>query len=275
MNTSQGYYSLIQYCPDLSRLEAANIGVVLFCPARRFLRAKTSTNNDRIRRFFGSENNDWPTIQTVRQSLERRLEVDAGGIQTLDDFQRLIDTRGNAVQLSAPRPMKVGDPERDLSDLFEKLVGQRHRLDRARVTPIKKVLDETVHREQLDRFLRRAIRVPVPNTDMDIEVPYGFQNGSFNLIQTVAFAATKREHLEEQASKHSIRGELLRREPNATFGMLDLIVVASFTPEAESHRRMVSEILAVNHVPLFTPDTMSELVTKIRTTATLVTPEPS
>jgi hypothetical protein len=28
MNTSKGYYSLVQYCPDLGRLEAANVGVV-------------------------------------------------------------------------------------------------------------------------------------------------------------------------------------------------------------------------------------------------------
>ena len=51
----KGYYSIIQYCPDLSRLEAANIGVLLFCPEVRFIRAKTSAGNDRIRRFFGTD----------------------------------------------------------------------------------------------------------------------------------------------------------------------------------------------------------------------------
>ncbi len=32
MNPTRGYYCLIQYSPDPSRLEAANVGVVLFCP---------------------------------------------------------------------------------------------------------------------------------------------------------------------------------------------------------------------------------------------------
>lgn len=37
----KGYYSIIQYCPDLSRFEAANVGVLLFCPERAFLKALT------------------------------------------------------------------------------------------------------------------------------------------------------------------------------------------------------------------------------------------
>ena len=36
-----GYYSVIQYCPDRSRLEAANVGVLLFVPAGGYLRART------------------------------------------------------------------------------------------------------------------------------------------------------------------------------------------------------------------------------------------
>ena len=40
MESAKGYYCLIQYCPDLARLEAANIGVILFCPERGFIRAK-------------------------------------------------------------------------------------------------------------------------------------------------------------------------------------------------------------------------------------------
>ena len=53
MNAHRGYYSLIQYCPDLSRLEAVNVGVVLFCPEPRFIEARTSAGNDKPRRLFG------------------------------------------------------------------------------------------------------------------------------------------------------------------------------------------------------------------------------
>ena len=84
METSKGYYSLIQYCPDLARLEAANIGVILFCPERGFLRAKTAQGNDRIRRFFGSQDNDWTQINAVKNAIINRLEV------TGKDFKNLV-----------------------------------------------------------------------------------------------------------------------------------------------------------------------------------------
>ena len=73
MNASKGYYSLIQYCPDLSRLEAANVGVLLFCPERQFIQARVSHNNDRIRRFFSPEQTDWPQLNALKDSVARRL----------------------------------------------------------------------------------------------------------------------------------------------------------------------------------------------------------
>ncbi|HWB02533.1 MAG TPA: DUF3037 domain-containing protein [Verrucomicrobiales bacterium] len=48
-----GYYSLIQYCPDRRRMEAANIGVLLFCPAPHCLIARLPPNNDRFVTFSG------------------------------------------------------------------------------------------------------------------------------------------------------------------------------------------------------------------------------
>ena len=42
---NKAYYCLIQYCPDMSRLEAANVGVVLFCPEKGFLAARMSRDN--------------------------------------------------------------------------------------------------------------------------------------------------------------------------------------------------------------------------------------
>jgi hypothetical protein len=34
----RGYYSILQFVPDLERSEGANIGVVLFSPERHFLK---------------------------------------------------------------------------------------------------------------------------------------------------------------------------------------------------------------------------------------------
>src|SRR5208337_3569030 len=112
MNPAKGYYSLIQYCPDLSRLEAANIGVVLFCPERWFLRALTSGDNRRIIHFFGKEGHDWVRINSFKLALEERLQVEDGKIRSVEDLEKFIALRANRILMTPPRPMQVGDPEK-------------------------------------------------------------------------------------------------------------------------------------------------------------------
>ena len=58
MNSSiRGYYSIVQYCPDPSRLEAVNIGVALFCPEIKFLKASFGRRKTGVKHLFGAQ--DW------------------------------------------------------------------------------------------------------------------------------------------------------------------------------------------------------------------------
>jgi hypothetical protein len=109
MKPAKGYYSLIQYCPDLSRLEAANIGVLLFCPEKLFLQARTVRGNKRIQHFFGRQRHDWDRIDSFKLGLEERLAAENGDIKTLDALERFIALRANELQISLPRPMRVED----------------------------------------------------------------------------------------------------------------------------------------------------------------------
>src|SRR5947209_9669263 len=99
---TKGYYSLIQFCPDLGRLEAANIGVLLFSPERQFLKALTTRNNSRIIRFFGSEGHDWVRINAFKKRLEDRIALEGADIKSLEDLQRFIDQRANLLQITSP-----------------------------------------------------------------------------------------------------------------------------------------------------------------------------
>src|SRR5438046_2093048 len=118
MNPVKGYYSLIQYCPDLSRLEAANVGVLLFCPEPHFIDARTASSNQRVRRFFGSDDRDWDRINEAKAAIEDRLKAEGEHFRTLEDLERFIGTRANEIQLTPPRPIKVFNPAQDLEALF-------------------------------------------------------------------------------------------------------------------------------------------------------------
>ena len=120
MKPTRGYYCLIQYCPDLSRLEAANIGVVLFCPDLSVLLAKVTENCERVERLFGAR--DWYQHIAARLSIKDRVEVEAPNIKTLADLQHFARTRANQILITEPRPMRVGVTEDDLEQLFRELV---------------------------------------------------------------------------------------------------------------------------------------------------------
>lgn len=87
MKPQKGYYCVVQYCPDLSRFEAANIGVLLFCPDSGFLKAMTTGNNSRIIQFFGREGHDWKRINAVKKGLQDRLEKEHHHIRSVGDLQ--------------------------------------------------------------------------------------------------------------------------------------------------------------------------------------------
>jgi hypothetical protein len=122
MNPTKGYFSLIQYCPDLGRLEAANVGVLLFRPEPHFLKARMTRDNSRIIQFFGSEGHDWVRINAFKKGLEDRLALEGPDIQTIEQLEEFIAQRANLLQITPSRPMKVADPEEDLEALFEELL---------------------------------------------------------------------------------------------------------------------------------------------------------
>ena len=122
-----GYYSLLQYCPDLARVEAANIGVILFSPEDGYLRARTAPANDRVRKFFGSTAGDLDQISAMKRMFERRLEVESGNIRDLAAFRRFASLLANELLVTPPRAVRVEEPDADLMQLFEELVTGRVR----------------------------------------------------------------------------------------------------------------------------------------------------
>lgn len=123
MNYARGYYSILQYVPDLERAEGVNVGVVLFCPEEGFLRAKTSDDNDRVLRFFGERADlDLRRLAVFKLAFEERIAAEAGRMKTLEDFQQFIATRANHLRLTPPRYIKVTDAEAELESLFALLV---------------------------------------------------------------------------------------------------------------------------------------------------------
>ncbi len=231
MKPKRGYYSLIQFCPNASRLEVVNIGVVLFCPEVEFLDARTSGNNSRAEKLVGRGNLERSALNAAKRSIERRLEVDKESFKDINDLRKFIDTRGNWLKLTEPRPLKVFDPTEELEKLYAELVGgvslRGRRLEEKLLFPSLNTTFEKLHAEgraQLD------IRVTVPVMERTIDVPYAYQNGTWNLIKPHHFSERRRSAV-DAAIRLAMEGDLLRRHGTTQDEPAQLIVVSAFEDE--------------------------------------------
>jgi hypothetical protein len=264
MNATKGYFSLVQYCPDLARQEAANVGVVLFCPERKFIRAKTADTIGRIRRFFGQDADGYHHLHGMMDALSHRLVIEQENFKTLEDLQQFIDTRANKIILTSPKPMLVTEPQADLQALYLELVAEPTKpLTIQAEIPLRKRLDAVLAEDEVRRFIQRKIEVQVSTLRETLRVPYGFQNGRFNLIRPVEFKHQNESGVKAAACKHAVEGLSLHRHRDAKYGELQLIVVGDFTAAPKDSTEMVAGIFREHEVRLVMPDELSALKQEI------------
>lgn len=241
---SKGYYSILQFVPDLERSEGANIGVVLFCPERRFLDVQVSHNNDRVRHFFGGQNFDLQRIDSMKSNFTDRVRNSLKSIVSGDDFRLFIDTRANSLRLTEPRPLKVFEPAEQLEELFKLLVGNRQKPEHQPVTiqRIVRKLDGELKKRNIGDLVKRNVQIELPVFHTTETYPFAFKNGRPNLIKPAVFG-TDLEKVVQKASKLAIEGKNLLESNHK------LNILAGFNNGQE--RGVVRDVLAQFDVSLF------------------------
>jgi hypothetical protein len=268
MNATKGYYCLVQYCPDIARAEAANVGVVLFSPEHKFIRARMSESIRRIRRFFGEDVEGYHHLNAMKEALAKRLEVEKADFLTLDDLQNFVGTRANKVILTQPKPLKVFDPQQDLEALFKELVLEPAKpLTLQATVPLRERLDDVLLEQSVSKFVRRRLQVAIPNMKETLRIPYGFQNGRMNLIRPIEFKHQFDTSVRTAACKFGMEGLTLYNHPDPALGPLQMIVVADFASAPLDSTEMVKNIFAESQVCMFTSDALETLKQEILTNA--------
>jgi len=259
MNSTSGYYSLVRYCPDASRQEFVNIGVAVYSPLMKRVSIRLSSDNRRVSQVFGKQ--DLHFINRLKRSLEERLKRES--FSTASELEGYIARNANAIQLGPLRSVKIADIDADLNSLFERLVGERQE----RRPHIQRYLGQKLSEAGVERLVQKGVNIDIRSFDQSIRVPYAYQNGRFNLITPVEFAADVRD-IFSKAGEKAIEGRELYQTPDPQLGELHLVVVAKFADETSgSARAKVGDILAEHNVELHTFDNISLLVEDIRKAA--------
>ena len=121
-------YAVIRIVPRVEREEFLNVGVILYCPKQKFLKAKYHLNKKRITHFC--EEIDISELEMHLKTFEL-ISIgakDAGPIAqlpTAERFRWLTATRSTVVQTSKVHPGFCDDPEKTLEKLLDQLVLQK------------------------------------------------------------------------------------------------------------------------------------------------------
>ena len=118
-------YAVLRIVPDIEREEFVNAGLVLYCRARRYLRAATSLNRSRLRALRPAA--DVAGLRGQLELIERIAagEVERGPLAAMSQSERfhwLTTPRSTAVQ---PGPIHGGmsdDPDATFEHLYAALV---------------------------------------------------------------------------------------------------------------------------------------------------------
>ncbi len=259
MNAHKGWFSIVQFCPDPNRLESANIGVLLFCPALRFLDVRLSSDNHRITKFFGPLKSDRHFVDLFKKGLVDRVRKERPRIVDLQQLLDFVDRRANQVRISPPRSIRITEPVKQLNDLFAELVGEVPK----RESSVSDRLAKSLEKPALEPKLYKSIPITVPIDGRELHVPYAFQNGRFNLIQPVRFRS---EDPLPTAYKYAVEGDSIYETVHRDFGKLKLLVVGSFRSKNDENKQIVSRVLENHHVKLYAMDDVDKLVNEILVT---------
>lgn len=118
-------YAVIRVVPRVEREEFLNVGVIVYCPAQRFLQTMFELNEKRLRAF--SDKLDLKELQERLRTFERicagRSEGGVIGQLTIAErFRWLTSTRSTIVQTSPVHPGLCADAVETLARLHAQLV---------------------------------------------------------------------------------------------------------------------------------------------------------
>ena len=253
----RGFLSIIQFCPDLSRRECANVGLVMVVPTLHFFKVALAGDNAGPKKRFGATTFDEARLDLAKSAIAHRLEREAVNWSRPEDLLQFASKEGNHLLLTPPRTVLVEDAEAEFADYFTRLVHFTARKNRRVKAPNLR-----------DVFAAHLCGVPLEeNVSMhvrglgNLKFPYAYRNGVRNLVTPEGFPADSHRAI-EKAKDLAVQGHLVARESGEKS---KLIVVANFSSSvSEDTRGDIGYILQEHDARLVPVSTIGAYVEEVR-----------
>jgi hypothetical protein len=247
---SKGYYCLIQFCPDLARAESVNVGALVLRSEPAGLAVRVVQEPAAIARRLIPKVPAHIVGEAI-QSVDYRLRHES--IDSVERLERFVRTRGNQIQLTMPRAMRVENLEADLERVFAELVQPTSttRQEPKTIAAAAERLRVSFERLRTLRPDRVDIgrRFVIPGLPLSIQTNYSYRNGCTNLVRVLDLPKSEITARRDALAIHS-EGELVRDRLDGA--RLHVVAAARDESERESEAVMGS-ILESLHATEFVP----------------------
>ena len=117
-------YAVVRYSARVEREEFVNVGLLMMCKRRRWIRARFAVNEARIKAMF-ADKADIPCLLGQLEAFSSIAGGNApviGALEAEERFRWLTAVRSACLSTSRPHPGKTSDLDAAFSRLFAELV---------------------------------------------------------------------------------------------------------------------------------------------------------
>lgn len=259
-----GYYALLQYSPVPERQEFLNFGLFLVVPSLDFAEVAIANGSSRMERIFDAIPKS--RFEDEKRGFGHRIKLEYARRRSLSSLNELSQKLANDFRLSELRPVAVDEPSSELQKLFSLLVGNER--PKKREKRISAKMREAFVSKQIVHYLENPPSIEIPEAGVQINAPFGYQNGAYNLIDGVRISGNASEDMRE-TGRRAIEGGLLWKHFEKSVNKMRLIVVGDFSHHDDKFYDAVGDLLEENNVRLYRLDSLDPLVEDIKVNAAL------
>jgi len=250
----KGFFSLIQFSPDIARCEAINIGVIVVSEEVGFLKMRLTEDFKRVQKLLplSSQINDAKYLESMKDAFCDLIERNREALLKKGEFERFVRTRPHEIRLTEPKSIKLDDPENDLNDLFSTLVTVTQRHEKKSSEVLFPDLDRALRMPGFSGKIQFDVTIDLPITGKCFSAPYSYRNGHVNFIKPQRFSDFS---MAEQLATEG--GILQKKTENRLIVIPD---VAIKKPDASQH---INELFALFEIQCFNGNDISPLIAQI------------
>ncbi|MBB1485139.1 DUF3037 domain-containing protein [Oceanospirillum sediminis] len=214
MNKFACQYKIVRFAPFVETEEFANVGIVLFCPARsQFEFRLTPTRFGRVTQFF--HNMDKSVYKTIINTLSNEFKRTQKLLERKDSeygktvFAELTRIKGGVINFSDTRVLLTEDINKEVKRLFDYFVGRSFNTRDYRETQLEQRLRQTLKEMNLDKkYKKESLQTELVQVNMPfVHLDQGNTKGAIKLLafdQSTTNLAVKHADLWFNQAEHLI-----------------------------------------------------------------------